>query len=229
MTTGISLVRENTASMEPPRSLWVSFPLGRPLGKPLDPHFQHRVIRAALGLFSRSAGPVLEDYPEDAPDIEPDASASCPISFQVATTDADSWRARLLRELEILRPWHALSKRRRKGRTLFGVSGLSMEQNFSRLAELLDSSELPVNDLKWFKEAIEDAKVFYLEALSAQPGQYNQKRLQQTLWKETQFGAGLTWFYAQFKADEKLRLIARIIAPREVVESSTGEELDLMK
>ena len=32
MTTGISLVRENTASMRPPRALWVSFPLGRPLG-----------------------------------------------------------------------------------------------------------------------------------------------------------------------------------------------------
>ena len=26
ITTGISLVRENTASMKPPRALWVSFP-----------------------------------------------------------------------------------------------------------------------------------------------------------------------------------------------------------
>ena len=36
MTTGISLVRENTASMQPPRALWVPFPLGRPLGVPDD-------------------------------------------------------------------------------------------------------------------------------------------------------------------------------------------------
>ncbi|MGB1538895.1 MAG: selenoprotein B, partial [Pseudomonadales bacterium] len=60
MTTGISLIRENTASMQPPRALWVSFPLGRPLGKPGDPAFQHRVISAALDLLNRNDGPVLE-------------------------------------------------------------------------------------------------------------------------------------------------------------------------
>ena len=56
MTTGISLVRENAESMRPPRSLWVSFSLGRPLGVPNDSQFQHRVIAAALNLLS-----VIED------------------------------------------------------------------------------------------------------------------------------------------------------------------------
>ena len=56
--------------MQPPRALWVSFPLGRPLGKPRDSAFQHRVIKAALDLLNRSKGPILEDYPEDAPEIE---------------------------------------------------------------------------------------------------------------------------------------------------------------
>ena len=66
-TTGISLVRENTAAMRPPRFLWVSFPLGRPLGVPGDAAFQRRVMLAALGLLEAEQGPVLADYPEDIP------------------------------------------------------------------------------------------------------------------------------------------------------------------
>ena len=57
MTTGISLVRENAQSLQPPRSLWVPFPLGRPLGKPGDPEFQLDVIEAALALLARESGP----------------------------------------------------------------------------------------------------------------------------------------------------------------------------
>ena len=67
MTTGISLVRENTESMRPPRALWVPFPLGRPLGKADDPRFQHKVISHALGLLNRSEGPVLDDFLLDLP------------------------------------------------------------------------------------------------------------------------------------------------------------------
>ncbi len=33
-TTGISLVREHTEVVRPPRALWVTFELGRPLGRP---------------------------------------------------------------------------------------------------------------------------------------------------------------------------------------------------
>ena len=78
LTTGISLVRENTASMQPPRALWVPFPLGRPLGKPGDAAFQHAVIRSALGLLEHRSGPVLEDYPVDAPAEV--AAMACPVS-----------------------------------------------------------------------------------------------------------------------------------------------------
>ena len=81
MTTGISLVRENTMSMQPPRALWVSFPLGRPLGKPDDAGFQHRVIDAALNLLTKPSGPVLADYPEDAPLVALSDAPACPVSF----------------------------------------------------------------------------------------------------------------------------------------------------
>lgn len=53
--------------MNPPRALWVSFDLGRPLGVPGDAAFQTRALTAVLNLLEAPAGPVLVDYPEDAP------------------------------------------------------------------------------------------------------------------------------------------------------------------
>ena len=91
-----------------------------------------------------------------------------------------------------------------------------------RLAEDLDNQQLPA-DLVWFKSAIEDAKAYYLEALTAQPGDYDQDALYQTLWHDTQFGAGLRWFYDQFAADDKLSGFAVIVLPREALEE-LGEE-----
>ena len=65
-TTSISLVREHTERVKPPRALFVPFPFGHPLGKPDDPALQQRVIHAALALLDAPSWPVLVDYPEDA-------------------------------------------------------------------------------------------------------------------------------------------------------------------
>ena len=85
-TASISLVREHTEVMQPPRALWVPFPLGRPMGVAHDPAFQRRVLRALLALFERPSGPVLEDFPEDAPadglvHADDSAGEACPVFF----------------------------------------------------------------------------------------------------------------------------------------------------
>ena len=82
-TTSISLVREHTEKVKPPRALYVPFPFGHALGRPDDPELQHRVLRAALDLLSEAAGPVLRDLPEDAepgdqPPAPPQASGIKP-------------------------------------------------------------------------------------------------------------------------------------------------------
>lgn len=225
MTTGISLVRENAESMQPPRTLWVPFSLGRPLGVPGDPEFQHRVIAAALALLNRDSGPMLADYLESAPAAEPDAAPACPVSFTVAP-EAENWPTRLLAELAMLQPWYELGRRRRKGRSLVGVSGLSVRENFLTMGEYLEQEMLPINALEWFKAAIEDAKAFYLEALTAQPGNYDQNRLYAMLWHETVLGAALGTFYERFQAHPKLHGFARILLPREAVGGSTGDEME---
>ncbi|MCZ6643175.1 MAG: hypothetical protein O7F71_16490 [Gammaproteobacteria bacterium] len=226
MTTGISLVRENTESMRPPRSLWVSFPLGRPLGVPNDVEFQHRVIAAALELLKRDHGPILEDYPEDAPVVNVESTPACPVSFTKAT-DQTTWQGRLSSELSTLKPWYDLGRRRRGGRSLVGASDLSINENLRKLGEYLDLEQLPTGELRWFKRAIEDAKVYYVEALTAQPGNYNQTKVYATIWHETQLGAGLAEFYKRFRAHPKLSLFARLVLPREAVGGPTGEEIEL--
>ena len=71
----LSSVREMAVKTAPPRALHCEFPLGRPLGKPNDPEFQHDVIARAFALLSETAGPVLVDHPEV---IEADTEAvSC--------------------------------------------------------------------------------------------------------------------------------------------------------
>jgi D-proline reductase (dithiol) PrdB len=224
MTTGISLVRENTQSMQPPRSLWVTFPMGRPLGKPGDPAFQHRVIFAALELLNCDSGPVLIDYPEDSPSIDVNSAPACPVFFPRTEVEAGTWTSKLIGELETLRPWHDLGRRRR-GRSLVGISQVPLTENLIKLGNLLDEDRLPVTELDWFKHAIEDAKVFYLEALTAQPGEYNHQQINDLLWQETVLGGALLRYHEMFSADEQLRPFARIVAPREAIEKSARKSL----
>lgn len=61
-TTSISLLREVTEIIRPPRALFVPFPLGYPLGAPHDAALQHRVIAAALRLLDRKDVPVLAEF-----------------------------------------------------------------------------------------------------------------------------------------------------------------------
>ena len=62
-TVSISLLRMVTRKVRPPRSLYVPFPFGYPLGKPNDEKLQHQIIRAALNLLESSEElPILRDF-----------------------------------------------------------------------------------------------------------------------------------------------------------------------
>lgn len=229
MSTGISLIRENTASMQPPRALWVPFPLGRPLGASNNPEFQHQVIAAALALLGRPSGPVLEDFPHDAPGVEPEQVAACPVAFpKTEETDDNSWSARLLTEHALLQPWYELSLRRRAGRTLVGISEFTVVGNLTRLGELLDQDSW-VTDIKWLKPAVEDLKAFTMESMTAQPGDYDATAIQTQFWQDTILGAAILALYEHYQnaEDDRLRIIARMLAPREAAGGRTGPEGDI--
>jgi hypothetical protein len=61
-TVSISLLREITEKIQPPRALFLLFPLGYPLGEPHNPELQKRIMRAAFALLLRMDFPVLEDF-----------------------------------------------------------------------------------------------------------------------------------------------------------------------
>lgn len=61
-TVSITLLREVADAIRPPRSLFVPYPMGYPLGEPDNPDLQHRVIAAALRLLARNDVPVLEAF-----------------------------------------------------------------------------------------------------------------------------------------------------------------------
>jgi hypothetical protein len=61
-TVSISLLREVTSALKPPRALFAPYPMGYPLGEPNNPPLQHRIIAAALGLLERNDVPVLEEF-----------------------------------------------------------------------------------------------------------------------------------------------------------------------
>jgi hypothetical protein len=174
-TTQISLVREHTEKIRPPRALWVPFPMGRPLGAPGDAAFQRRVLVAALELAEAESGPVLMDFPDEAPGANDLTGWTCPIPLpRSSETRAENLGAELAHEIAQLRPWYEFAVERR-GRTSFGILGLPIEELARFLLSQLGNEPQPsprdgIGDEEAVVFANEDLKAYYAEAALAQPG-----------------------------------------------------------
>lgn len=174
-TVGISLVREHTEKIRPPRALWVTFELGRPFGIPDDAAFQRRVMTAALDLFERTDGPLIADYPEHVAEEADFTGWACPINLAPGAGDT------LAAEIDRLAAWYdrAIAA---QGRTTVGVSGLDMPAAGKLVAAALQESLPPAQPLK---QAIDDLKAYYLEAASAFPDPGSSRTRKAWLWDET--------------------------------------------
>lgn len=196
-TTQISLVREHTVALSPPRALWVPFMLGRPFGVPDDAAFQRKVLLAALRLLKRPSGPVLEDFPEDAPhaglaEVPPDLV--CPVSFP-RLASGGSLAGRFVDEVAQLEPWHDVALRHR-GRTTLGITGLQPAGIAAYLVSWLsDRSDVPqqsyragLSSAEALKFCFDELKAFYYEAKAVQPGRHTSASVQDWFWFETAAG-----------------------------------------
>ncbi len=153
-TVSISLVKEFTRVVRPPRALWVPFPFGRPLGAPKNAAVQRRVMMAAFALLERKAGPVLEDFVLTAEEQALDAAnqtmgrgcgaKGCSLDDILAGVDssADSTPvierydydlARVQAEILELAPAHRQYRQNSDGRTQVGSSGV-LPETVSRAA-----------------------------------------------------------------------------------------------
>ena len=193
-TTQISLIRPHTEAIKPPRALWVPFDLGRPLGVPHDAGFQKRVLLSALKLLEESSGPVITDFPEDAPVTrEADMIWACPVNLvreKIDLNDANALRAAFKKETLELRSWYDLAVKE-KQRTTVGVSGLEINQIVEFIGAFIDSVPAnPREDISLsfsLNFAVDDLKAFYYEAAAAQPGSASPtaEELDDWFWGET--------------------------------------------
>ena len=171
--------------------------LGRPFGVPNDAAFQRKVLLAALRLLEQDSGPVLEDFPEDAPAgklTPPPESLVCTVSFPKMKTEG-TLAERLLDEVAQLQAWHAVAARHRS-RTTLGVTGLQLADVANYLSAWLGANPPPPyrSDLspgEALKHACDELKAFYYEAKSVQPGTHSSESLQNWFWSETAGGAAL--------------------------------------
>ena len=184
-TTGISLVREHTEAMAPPRSLWVPFPLGRPLGAAGDAAFQHRVIAAALALLDRPEGPVLEDFPEPAPDDGAGEPWSCPVRFLHNRRMDRTSRARPARSLPASPPGTSL---RPDAVDVARPTPRGLRSNNASNSSSMRARTGHTDDVRRLKAAVEDLKTHYVEAVTARPGTPPAGAADAMLWDESALG-----------------------------------------
>jgi hypothetical protein len=188
-TTSISLVREHTEKVKPPRALFVPFPFGHPLGDANDPELQMRVVRAAFALLYEPEGPVLVDYPEDAY-VDQDINLT-----QAASVPAPAAPPDIAFELTALRPYYEQWVQAHSGRTAVGITGVD-QRRFRGLIRVLEAysagqepsapewnRDVPLEQfVRW---ASDDLKAFYMEARMQQKPGASFQELNSWLWSET--------------------------------------------
>ena len=231
-TTLISLIREHSEQIKPPRALWVPFDFGRPLGVPGDADFQRRVVLAALALLDAKTGPVLIDYPEEAPLVEEVTGWACPVNLK-PPTEVDQrvpLLAALEDELSRLGPWYDRAVEKRGGTTL-GASGIAIENIPAFITAFLDGDvpgnprpEVPLADMLVF--ACDDLRTYYIEAASAQPGRAVGGEVLDWFWDETT-AARVLWALRSLcrdSNDEAMRDAMDRFAPDHIVTRLSADD-----
>ncbi len=195
-------MREHTEIVRPPRALWVTFDLGRPLGIPDDPPFQRRVVKAALDLLARTDGPILADYPEDVPEVTDFSGWACPINLAPSQVDS------LAAEIDRLATWYDQSVSK-QARTTVGISGLDMAAAGALVTRALNG-DLP--EAQPLKEAIDDLRAYYLEAASAFPDPGTSTARKKWFWDETQLARAILALQPKLalSADPQHKILANL-------------------
>ena len=78
-TVTLGSIRAQLEGTAVPRGLFCDFPLGRPLGRPNDPEYQHRVLWQALSMVDRVSDPTIEDFPHAIVD-DGESAVTCPMA-----------------------------------------------------------------------------------------------------------------------------------------------------
>jgi hypothetical protein len=193
-TTSISLVREHTEKIKPPRALFVPFPFGHAFGRPDDAALQHRVLAAALDLLGAPIGPVLRDFPDDAESgVEPPAPRQASTIAPSATLPTD-----VAAEAGAMWARHEHWLGKSGGRTAFGLSRVPAAR-FDDVARFLQrfvagetadmserAADIPLSAfIRW---CADDLKTLYFEGYLATTPDAGGDEIARWFWGETAAG-----------------------------------------
>jgi hypothetical protein len=183
---------------------------------------QTRVLGSALALLERNDGPLLEDFPDDAPASASTAAEAwvCPIGLPAEAHDPDP-EASVLDEIAAIQPWYDLA-RERHGRTTVGASGMDIADVAIRLNGLphgqgADSLEEPGESRKQLHHLVGDLRAYYSEAATAQPGRAgltpSSREIENWFWEETEAAQMLLRLRARLSdsADPELAFFGRLL------------------
>jgi hypothetical protein len=193
-TTSISMVREHTEKVKPPRALFVPFPFGHALGRAEDPALQHQVLRAALDLLAAPSGPVLVDFPEEA---EPGDQPAAPVQASAIVPAASVPEDPGLEAMQMSRD-HEQWLARSGGRTALGLTGIPPTrfrdivrflEAFAR-GEDADMPERPadVAVAGFIRYCADDLKTLYFEGHMAMKPDAGGDEIARWFWGETAAG-----------------------------------------
>jgi len=216
-TVLVGFVREHIEAVKPPRALWLNFPMGRPMGKPNDPDYQMKVIRAAFALLENTIGPVLDDFPDVIAVRDGRMGYALPEELVIAKKDigdVDQLVTEISAEMESLRePYDAAVAAR--DRTTVGASELPIEEFVPFIAEFVRGNKpksprkgLPPVPL--LKLVVEDLAAYYTEARTHRDNIDDIELLGKWFWEETKAGLLLLWLEAvSLESDDKV--LAQIV------------------
>jgi hypothetical protein len=193
VTGGISLIREHTEKVKPPRALWVPFPFGLPVGHPENATEQRSVLDAVLALIDEPDVPVLHDFDGE---LAPGETGT---SIQAAAVEAAPVELDLADEVTTMRRyWEQWIDR--SGRTAVGVSNIPPVK-FRGVVRFLEAfvkgehralpeqgeTALPL----FIRYCADDLRVLYLEARLVMRPDESQSDTQRWFWGETTLGSFL--------------------------------------
>ncbi|MDG2405808.1 MAG: hypothetical protein P8M25_12880 [Paracoccaceae bacterium] len=194
-TVLVGFVREQMEAIKPARAMFLDFPMGRGMGKPNDPDFQKKVIRAAFDLFDASNGPLLEDFPEIIPVRDGRMGYALPPELVLSTSDigdVDALLAEVEAEMESLRPDYEAAVAFR-GRTTVGSSELSIKDFPAFVAEFVRGN-IPKSPRKGLpaipllKLVVEDLEAYYTETRTHRDRIDDLELMGKWFWEETEAG-----------------------------------------
>jgi len=224
-TVLVGFVREHIEAIKPPRALWLNFPMGRPFGKPNDPEYQIKVIRAAFSLFNVASGPVLHDFPEVIPVKNGRMGYALPVELVMKKSqigDVDIMLQEVKKEIDNMKSDYnkALANR---GRTTVGASQMKINQFADYIATFVkgnipQSPRKGLGSVPQLKLVVEDLQAYYTETITYRDNIDDFEILGTWFWEKTKAGKMILALEAvSLESDNKiLRQIVNmsLITPR---------------